>query len=133
MIAIDRENSKGLWAYKLLDGNEIKVIEEGLKNKGEINHLYVIKNKLDDSLYIFGGNSKESYKNYIGFLTTEDELKIHSKDQNSKSGWDWIIIEIGCLKSDNKFFSRIYSGMKNEKSGLGVNPNSNIEKLISNS
>ena len=80
MIAIDRENSKGLWAYKLLDGNEIKIIEEGLKNKGKINHLYVIKNTLDNSLYLFGGNSKESYKNYIGFLTTEDELKIHSKD-----------------------------------------------------
>ena len=62
-----------------------------------------------------------------------DSLKIHSKDQNSKSGWDWIIIEIGCLKSDNKFFSRIYSGMKNEKSSLGVNLNSNIEKLISSS
>lgn len=80
MIAIDRENSKGLWAYKLLDGNEIKIIEEGLKNKGKINHLYVIKNTLDNSLYLFGGNSKENYKNYIGFLTTEDELKIHSKD-----------------------------------------------------
>ncbi len=59
MIAIDRENSKGLWAYKLLDGNEIKVIEEGLKNKGEINHLYVIKNTLDNSLYLFGGKPQK--------------------------------------------------------------------------
>lgn len=80
MIAIDRENSKGLWAYKLLDGNEIKIIEEDIRNKGKINHLYVIKNTLDESMYIFGGNTKESYKNYIGFLTTEDELNVHKKD-----------------------------------------------------
>ena len=62
MIAIDRENSKGLWAYKLLDGNEIKIIEEGIKNKGKINHLYVIKNTLDNSFIYLVGTQKKTIK-----------------------------------------------------------------------
>ena len=63
MIAIDRENSKGLWAYKLLDEVDIEVIEKGVKaGGGDYNHIYLVKNKLNGELYIFCGKLGTTYK-----------------------------------------------------------------------
>lgn len=81
MIVIDRQNSNGLWAFKLVDGNEIKIIQEvKTKKKGEANHIYLIKDTLRGDFYLFGGDINESYKNYIGFNTTMEEVERYKND-----------------------------------------------------
>lgn len=74
MIVIDRENSKGLWAYKLVDGIEIKMLEEGFSNRKGINHIYYVEDH-KGMRYLFGGSRGQSYKQYIGYETNEDEVK----------------------------------------------------------
>ena len=73
MIVIDRQNSNGLWAFKLVDGNEIKIIQEvKTKKKGEANHIYLIKDTLRGDFYLFGGDINERYKNDISKLYNMD-------------------------------------------------------------
>ena len=74
MIAIDRENSINTWTYKLLDGIDINIIEQGMKaDRGNYNHIYLIKYK--EQLYLFGGKYGNKYNTYLGFQTNENELK----------------------------------------------------------
>ena len=61
-----------------------------------------------------------------------DTLKIKSR-KDSEKGWDWIVIQVGFAKE--QFYSRIYSGFKEEKSGMEniAVGSSNIEKAIGGS
>ena len=61
-----------------------------------------------------------------------DTLKIKSRN-DKKTGWDWIVIQVGFAKG--QFYSRIYSGLKGGKSGMGdvAAGSSNIEKAIGGS
>lgn len=57
-----------------------------------------------------------------------DSLKVTSKD--SKSGWDWIVIEAGYM--NNQIFTRIYSGFSGQTSSAQnlATGSTNIEKMI---
>lgn len=75
MLVIDREKSNLTWVYKLLDGIDIKILEDVKEN---MNRAYLIK--YHGSLYIFSGKIEEPYKNYIGFETNENELKNYNNN-----------------------------------------------------
>lgn len=91
-----------------------------------------------DAGVVINGNSPTSWNIYNDDIETLlrksginlSKLRITSKDRSRATGWDWIIIEIGRLKEDHKFFSRIYSGFSGDRSGLRDCVNSNIEKMI---
>lgn len=79
MLVIDREKSNLTWVYKMIDNTEIhKVYEVDNIESGEYNHIYVIKHM--DQLYIFGGKLGTTYKSYIGFQTSEEELNSYNGD-----------------------------------------------------
>lgn len=79
MLVIDREKSNLTWVYKIVDNTEIhKVYEVDSTEDVEYNHIYVIKYM--DHLYIFGGKLGQSYKSYLGFQTSEEELNSYKGD-----------------------------------------------------
>ena len=78
-----------------------------------------------------------SYNNGVETILKEaglncDTLKIKSRN-DKKTGWDWIVIQVGF--ANGQFYSRIYSGLKGGKSGMGdvAVGSSNIEKAIGGS
>lgn len=75
MIAINRENSKNLWSYKLLDSVNLKILMKQKitqENNLGIDLIYLVE--YNNQLYIFGGNHKKSYMGYEGFMTSEQEI-----------------------------------------------------------
>lgn len=77
MLAIDRENSKGLWAYKILDGIDIKILDEQKIDNEELNHIYYIENKNNGNRYLFAGDKSQSYTKYIGYEVGEGEVDLY--------------------------------------------------------
>lgn len=77
MLAIDRENSKGLWAYRLLDEIDIKILDEQKNNNEEFNHIYYVENKNNGSRYLFAGDKNQSYKKYLGYEVSEGEVDLY--------------------------------------------------------
>ena len=82
-------------------------------------------------------NNWKSYNTGVEAVLKEaglncDTLKIKSR-KDSEKGWDWIVIQVGFAKE--QFYSRIYSGFKEEKSGMEniAVGSSNIEKAIGGS
>lgn len=79
-----------------------------------------------------------SYNNGVETILKEaglncDTLKIKSNGKDTEKSWDWIVIQVGFAKG--QFYSRIYSGFKGGKSGMGAVDagSSNIEKAIGGS
>ena len=71
MITLDRSNSKNIYAYKYLDNIEVKV--EQKESKGDFN-LYLLRDKLFDRVFIFGGEKGSRAFDYIGFETSINEV-----------------------------------------------------------
>lgn len=77
------------------------------------------------------GNPWNQYNKDVEKILTDagidlDSLKIRSN--GGKDGWDWIVIEVGYIKTE--FFSRMYSGYKNTQASMGQNKITNLEKQI---
>ena len=83
-------------------------------------------------------NNWKSYNTGVEAVLKEaglncDALKIKSNGKGTEKSWDWIVIQVGFAKG--QFYSRIYSGFKGGKSGMGAVDagSSNIEKAIGGS
>ncbi|MGL5765415.1 MAG: hypothetical protein ACRCX8_07225 [Sarcina sp.] len=74
MIAIDREKSINSYAYKLLDGVDIKIKEEAKSTyEGDrFSHIYYVES--NSKKYLFGGKLGQPYKSFLGFETTENKV-----------------------------------------------------------
>nr|WP_294671718.1 prepilin-type N-terminal cleavage/methylation domain-containing protein [uncultured Blautia sp.] len=58
-----------------------------------------------------------------------DVVALRTRSNGGADGWDWVIIEVG-YDTSGQFFTRIYSGYKNENGSAGTTGYSNIEKQI---
>ena len=94
MIVLDRENSKGLWAYKLIDGIEIKILSEAFRNGKGITHIYHIQDNQGIN-YLFGGAKGKTYKNYIGYRYDFEDIEnckdvfwLYNSDNEFNFAWE---------------------------------------------
>ena len=58
-----------------------------------------------------------------------DVVALRTRCGGGREGWDWVIIEVG-YDQNLQFFTRIYSGYKDENGSAGTTGYSNIEKQI---
>ena len=58
-----------------------------------------------------------------------DTKALRTRSNGGNDGWDWVIIEVG-YDNNMQFFTRIYSGYKDQNGSYGTTGYSNIEKQI---
>lgn len=82
-----------------------------------------------DGDWVYNRQLETILKNYG---LDENALRTYSKSSSDrKTGWDWIIIQVGYDQS-GEFISRMYSGFKDQNGAAGQTPygSTNIEKFL---